>query len=68
MTAPDLSTREKLLAHLDALAAQTWPDVRDCERTPGGWRCCDCAKTMRAWGRGYVCGCGRAIDAKGNEQ
>jgi hypothetical protein len=57
----DLSTRDGLIAHLDALAAQEWPDVRDVE---GGY-CLDCSRRMSPFGRGWACSCGRSIDAKG---
>jgi hypothetical protein len=57
----DLATRDGLIAHLDALQKQTWPGVKDVE----GGRCLDCSKKLRPWAKGWVCGCGRAIDAKG---
>ncbi len=52
-------TRDELIAHLAAAQRQTWPDVSDVEWTPSGPRCLDCARLMRRWGQGYVCGCGR---------
>ncbi len=60
-------TRAELIAHLAAQQAQTWPGVRDIEWTPAGPRCNNCARTMRRWAQGYVCGCGAAIDKKGHD-